>query len=126
MDIRTIFEATMETVENTVQCFIHGDMETAMRVDPLADVVHEMKNALRSRHNARLAAGECSVELGVTVTDIVTSLERIAQHCSNVAEEHIASETDTYALHQYARSMKEGNEFYKELYSEYKERFALK
>ena len=126
VDIRTIFEATMETVENTVQCFIHGDMETAMRVDPLADVVHEMKNELRSRHNARLAAGECSVELGVTVTDIVTSLERIAQHCSNVAEEHIASETDTYALHQYARSMKEGNEFYKELYSEYKERFALK
>ena len=126
VDIRTIFEATMETVENTVQCFIHGDMETAMRVDPLADVVHEMKNELRSRHNARLAAGECSVELGVTVTDIVTSLERIAQHCSNVAEEHIASETDTYALHQYARRMKEGNEFYKELYSEYKERFALK
>ena len=126
VDIRTIFEATMETFENTVQCFIHGDMETAMRVDPLADVVHEMKNELRSRHNARLAAGECSVELGVTVTDIVTSLERIAQHCSNVAEEHIASETDTYALHQYARSMKEGNEFYKELYSEYKERFALK
>ncbi|MGN0732730.1 MAG: Na/Pi cotransporter family protein [Emergencia sp.] len=126
VDIRTIFEATMETVENTVQCFIHGDMETAMRVDPLADVVHEMKNELRNRHNARLAAGECSVELGVTVTDIVTSLERIAQHCSNVAEEHIASETDTYALHQYARSMKEGNEFYKELYSEYKERFALK
>ena len=125
-DIRTIFGATMEVVEDTVQCFVHGDMEAALRVDPLVDVVHEMKKELRHRHNVRLAAGECSVEIGVTITDIITSLERIAKHCSNIAEEYIASETDTYALHEYARSMKEGNEFYKELYAEYKERFALK
>ena len=59
------------------------------------------------------------------LTDMVTSLERIAKHCSNIAEEAIAAETDKYALHQYARSMKEGNEAYKELLLEYQERFSL-
>lgn len=125
-DITIMFEATTEIVENTVQCFVHDDLNMAMQVDPLADVIHELKKELRRRHNRRLAEGNCSVELGVTLTDMITSLERIAQHCSNVAEAYIATETDTYALHEYARSLKEGNEYYKELYNDYNERFTLK
>ena len=54
------------------------------------------------------------------------SLERIAKHCSNIAEEQMASGTDRHALHQYARDVKEGNGLYKELLEEYTEKYSLK
>ena len=120
-----IFEATQEIVECTVQCFVHEDADMALRVDPLADVIGELKKIIRRNHNKRLARGECSVELGMALTDMVTSLERIAKHCSNIAEEEIAARVDQYALHQYARSMKEGNEFYKDLTETFREKFSV-
>ena len=62
----------------------------------------------------------------MALTDIVTSLERIAKHCSNIAEEEIASETEKYEMHQYVRSMKEGNEYYKDLVRNYREKYSIK
>ena len=62
----------------------------------------------------------------MALTDMVTSLERIAKHCSNIAEEQIASETEKYELHKYARSRKEENEYYKDLVLNYQEKYSLK
>ena len=124
-EIKVIFAATIEIVECTVSCFVHEDKDLAMQIDPLADVISDLKKQIRRHHNQRLAAGQCSIELGMALADIVTSLDRVAKHCSNIAEEEIAAETDKYALHQYVRSMKEGNEAYKELTLAYKEQFSL-
>lgn len=124
-EARIMFEATLEIVENTVQCFVHDDIENALHIDPLADVISSLKKQIRKNHNMRLAKGECSVELGMTLIDMINSLERIAKHCSNIAEEEIATETDKYALHQYARSMKETNEMYKEMLNEYQDKYSI-
>ncbi|MCI9229865.1 MAG: Na/Pi cotransporter family protein [Lachnospiraceae bacterium] len=121
-----IYEATLETVECTVSGFIHGDKEMAFRIDPLADVISRVKKEIRKNHSRRLEKGECSVELGMALTDMVTSLERIAKHCSNIAEAQTASETDQHALHQYARNVKERDELYKELLERYTEKYSLK
>ncbi|MDD6327871.1 MAG: Na/Pi cotransporter family protein, partial [Lachnospiraceae bacterium] len=107
-EAKMIFEATLEIVEYTVRCFVHDDMDTVLRIDPLADVIGDLKKEIRKNHNKRLAKGKCSVELGMALTDMVTSLERIAKHCSNIAEEELANGTDEYALHQYVRNLKEG------------------
>ena len=120
-----IYAAALEIVECTVSGFIHGDKEMAFRVDPLADVISQVKKEIRKNHSRRLEKGECSVELGMTLTDMVTSMERIAKHCSNIAEEQMASETDQHALHQYARNVKERNERYKELFEEYTDKYSL-
>ena len=125
-EAKLIYEATLEIVECMVSSFIHGDKEMAFRVDPLADVISQVKKAIRRNHNKRLEKGKCSVELGMALTDMVTSLERIARHCSNIAEEQMASETDQYALHQYARDVKERNELYRELLEGYTEKYSLK
>ena len=125
-EAKTIFKATLEIVECTVQCFVHEDGEVALSIDPLADVISNLKSEIRTSHNKRLANGKCSVELGMALTDIVTSLERIAKHCSNIAEEEIASETEKYEMHQYVRSMKEGNEYYKDLVRNYREKYSIK
>ncbi|MGN0319196.1 MAG: Na/Pi cotransporter family protein, partial [Lachnospira sp.] len=124
-EVKVIFDATQEIVECTVQSFVHEDSDMALRIDPLADVISGLKKQIRKSHNKRLAEGKCSVELGMSLADIINSLERIAKHCSNVAEEEIANVTDKYALHQYARNMKEGNEFYKNLLEEYNEKYSL-
>lgn len=121
----TIFDASYEILENTVACFVHEDKEMALRIDPLYEVITFLKENIRKNHNRRLAKGKCSVELGMALTDIVTSLERIAGHCSNIAEEEIAQETDRYALHYYARTMKENSEFYKEQAEAYREKYSL-
>jgi phosphate:Na+ symporter len=124
-EARLIYEATLETVENTVSGFIHEDKEMVFRIDPLADVISQVKKEIRKNHNKRLEKGKCSVELGMALTDMVTSLERIAKHCSNIAEEQMASETDQHALHQYARNVKKKNELYKELLEGYTEKYSL-
>ncbi len=121
-----IYEATLEIVECTVSGFIHGDEEMAFRIDPLADVISLVKKDIRKNHGKRLEKGKCSVELGMALTDMATSLDRIAKHCSNIAEEQMASGTDRHALHQYARDVKEGNGLYKELLEEYTEKYSLK
>ena len=97
----------------------------AFRIDPLADVISRVKKDIRKNHSRRLKKGRCSVELGLALTDMATSLERIAKHCSNIAEEQMASETDHHALHQYARNVKERNELYKELLEGYTEKYSL-
>ncbi len=124
-ETRLIYEATLEIVECTVSGFIHGDNEMAFRIDPLADVISQIKKEIRKNHSRRLEKGKCSVELGMALTDMVTSLERIAKHCSNIAEEQMVSETDQYALHQYARNVKERDELYKELLEGYTEKYSL-
>ena len=77
-EARLIYEATLETVEYTVSGFIHEDKEMVFRIDPLADVISQVKKEIRKNHNKRLEKGKCSVELGMALTDMVTSLERIA------------------------------------------------
>ena len=124
-EAKLIYEAALEIVECTVSGFIHGDREMMFRVDPLADVISRLKKEIRKNHNRRLEEGKCSVELGMALTDMVTSLERIAGHCSNIAEAQMASETDQHALHQYARNVKERNELYKELFEGYTEKYSL-
>lgn len=124
-EARLMYEATLEIVECTVSGFIHEDNETAFRIDPLADVISRVKKEIRKNHGKRLEKGKCSVELGLELTDMVTSLERIAKHCSNIAEEQMASETDRHALHQFARDVKERDELYKELLEGYTEKYSL-
>ena len=124
-EARLIYEATLEIVECTVSGFIHGDKEMAFRIDSLADVISRLKKDIRGNHSRRLEKGKCSVELGIAFTDMVTSLERIAKHCSNIAEGLTASETGQHALHQYARDVKERNALYKELLEGYTEKYSL-
>lgn len=124
-ELTTILLATDEIVERTVSCFLHDEMETAVKIDPLSDVIRSLRDTIRRNHNNRLKEGKCSVELGMSLTDILNSFGRIAGHCSNIAEEEIAAETDRYALHQYARSIKENNETYKEWTEKFRQKYAL-
>lgn len=124
-EAKIILSATVEIVEKTVYSVVHEDIEIAMKVDPLSDVISSLKDRIRENHNLRLEQGKCSVELGMALTDIVTSLERIAKHCSNIAEEELAGVNDIHTLHRLARSMRVGNEEYNEIKNDYERKYEL-
>lgn len=120
-----IFRATYEIVENAVSCFIHEDKELADKIGPLAEVISSLKDMIRKNHNRRLEKGKCSVDLGMALTDIVNSLERIAKHCSNIAREEIAVEPDRFELYKTAKITKENSEFYRKQVMLYQEKYSL-
>ena len=77
--------AVGETLEKAAACYESRSGELASQVEPLEEVVDLMRDELRSRHIERLKAGECTVELGSQFLELLINLERISDHCSNVA-----------------------------------------
>lgn len=124
-ELMVMISATQEIMDNAISSYVHDDVDLAISINPLADVISGLKKEIRKNHNKRLEKGRCSAELGIIFADTVSSLERIARHCSNIAEEVIASNIDEYNLHQYTKNFKEGNELYKEMLEEYKEKYAI-
>ena len=84
-ELNVIFSAVEEVVELAHRAFIDTDLEAAVNVEPLEEVVDDLKEALRTRHIHRLQGGTCSIEAGFVWSDLLTGLERISDHCSNIA-----------------------------------------
>ena len=84
-----------------------------------------MQNRIKSNHIDRLQNNECTIELGFILTDILTDLERIADHCSNIAGCVIEIAHNSLGMHSYTQSLKRGNEEYEELIKEYSKKYPI-
>ena len=104
-ELRTMCEAVGEALDLTVEGYVTRSVSVARTVEPVEEVVDTLKERLKSRHLDRLARNECTMQTGIPFLDIVHDLEKISDHCSNIAIYTIqlgegAEEFDT---HQYAR-----------------------
>jgi len=120
--------AILEIVDMAVDCFSRNDLDLATKVEPLEQVVDIIKAEIKNRHIQRLQSGICTIELGFILSDLLTNLERVADHCSNVAVSVI--EVERYGelnIHQYLKDVKNGQlgESFSEKYSEYLAKFSL-
>ena len=114
-----------ECLDRTVDAFLRNDPEAASKVEPLEEVVDTLKEQLRSRHILRLQHGACSIEAGFVWSDLLTSLERVADHCSNIAgciNEMTHSSLD---LHAYLGGVKSGSQTFLRDYNAFAEKYAL-
>lgn len=84
-EVDTLNRAVKEIIDRTVECYINRSTEQAAAVEPLEEVIDLMRDELRDRHIERLKKGGCTVELGTQFLEMLINLERIADHCSNVA-----------------------------------------
>ncbi len=84
-ELKIITDAVGEILANTVVCFEGGNYEKAMEIEPLEQVIDRMQELLRDKHIERLKNGSCSVESGAQFLELLINLERISDHCSNVA-----------------------------------------
>ena len=88
--------------------------------------LNDINTKIRKRHVARLQRGECTIELGFVLNDIINNLERVADHCSNIAGCVIEMEHDALDLHDYLAKLKsEENSRYTEMYNDYREKYVL-
>ncbi len=124
-ELNTMASAVEEIVDLAYTALRNSDLSSAAKVEPLEQVVDSLKNQLRSRHILRLKKGECSIEAGFVWSDILTNLERVADHCSNIAGCVIEMSHDSLEVHEYLHKIKAENPDFKEMYGEYAQKYAL-
>lgn len=108
-EIEIMSKAVIEIEGMALDSFINDDTELAMKVEPLEQVVDNLKRELRERHAKRIQQGLCTVENGMIYFDIVNSLERIADHCSNLAVCIIELSQGSFQTHRYMSEVKSKN-----------------
>lgn len=108
-----------------LEAFLQDDLTLAAQVEPLEQVVDTLKEQLRTRHILRLQRGECTIELGFVWSDLLTSLERVADHCSNIAGCVIEMAHDSLGVHEYLDGVKAGGPSFQRAYKAYAEKYAL-
>ncbi len=84
-ELNTMIAAVDEIMTCSVGAFVSGDPELARDAEPLEEVIDQIRDSLRKKHIQRLQKGSCSIEAGFIWADLLTSLERIADHCNNIA-----------------------------------------
>lgn len=123
-----ITNAVDEIIEMSIVTVAHNDLQTAIRIEPLEEVIDQIQDILKSRHIQRFKSGKCNIECGVIFLDILTNLERISDHCSNIAVYMIAKEikNDSINHHEYIEQIHKGNtpEFI-EASNEYMKKYAI-
>lgn len=125
-EISIMVSAVGEILDNALKSFCDTDMKTAFEVEPLEEVIDVLNAKIKKRHVARLQRGECTIELGFVLNDLLTNLERVSDHCSNIAGCVIEMEHDALDLHEYLNKLKsEGNSRYTDCYNSYKAKYAL-
>ncbi len=118
--------AVHETLDLTLDAVMSGDFSKAALVEPLEQVVDYLRDQIKLRHTIRLQKSLCSIELGFILSDILTNLERVSDHCSNVAGCLIEmSRHETLDIHNYLHGIREDGEEFKAKYNEYMEKYAL-
>ena len=124
-ELEVIFSAVQEVTDLAVNAFVHCDYTAANHIDPLEQVVDDLKDALRDRHIRRLQRGECSTTLGFVFTDILTDLERISDHCSNIAMSVLQMRNSNFETHSFEAELKRSDAHFSELYDAYAQKYAL-
>ena len=125
-ELAVMIRAVDEIMASALRAFCDVDMNAAFNVEPLEEVIDLINARLKKRHVARLQRGECTIELGFVLADLLTNLERVSDHCSNIAGCMIEIKHDALDVHEYMEKLKtEGNPRYTACYEAYKEKYAL-
>ena len=124
-EMEVLCGALKDVMTLTVDALRQDDFEAAANVEPLEQVIDHIKSILRNRHIARLKKGECSVEAGFIWADLLNSMERTSDHCSNIAVSILDAHEHNMDAHRQLRMMKEGNPAYFEKLDDYSRKYAL-
>lgn len=124
-ELAVISAATGEILDLALETFLHNDLTVASMVEPLEQVIDQLKEQLRTRHILRMQKGDCSIGAGFVWLDLLTNLERTADHCSNIAGCVTDAAHDNMNLHQSLRSIRNDSEDFRKQYQAYGQKYAL-
>lgn len=124
-ELDIIAAAVSEALELSTDGFIRSDASVASSVEPLEQVVDDLKEQLRTRHILRMKDGKCSSEAGFVWSDLLTNLERVGDHCSNIAGCIIDQQQHNLNLHESLNAYRRSGEVFEHQYNFYQEKYAL-
>ena len=113
-----------DILDASLSCFREDDPIAAQQVEPLEETMDCLTDEIRSRHIRRLQTGECTIQLGFVLNDLLNNFERVSDHCSNIAVSVIEERDSHIAAHAYLHDMKKNGEFAVRLQQNLK-RYAL-
>ena len=125
-EILTLAGAVGEIAALAYKAFSENDLEAAAKVEPLEQVVDDLTDHIKIKHINRLREGRCTIELGFILGDLLTNLERVSDHCSNIAGLVIEMAHSEMDIHKYLKKIKKSptSEF-NQLYESYAEKYSL-
>ena len=124
-ELRSLTGAVGEILDLSMDAFVRTDLEAAAKVEPLEQVVDDLKESMRTRHMIRLQRGECSIDAGFVWSDLLTDLERVADHCSNIAGCVLDAARNNVGLHEALREFRVDNQEFMDQYDRFAGRYAL-
>ncbi len=125
-ELTVMFRAIEDILDLTVKAFEGHDVTLARKVEPLEEVVDHLRTEMKSRHIERLQEKTCTIEQGFIFTDLLTDLERVSDHCSNIAVNLIQISDNSFENHQYLNTLKsDDNKDFIDQYKEYSIKYLL-
>lgn len=125
-ELEVLVSAVKEIVDLSFTAFRENDLEKAYLVEPLEQVIDDLKEKLRVHHILRLQQGVCSIETGFVWSDLLTALERVGDHCSNIAGCVVDMSNHDMNTHEALRSARIENESFGEQYKAFAEKYSLR
>lgn len=125
-ELAIITAAVSEILDLSVEVLVNDNIDTAKCVEPLEQVIDRLKRKIKNGHISRLRQGDCTMELGFILSDLLTNYERIADHCSNIAVCFIEITNDSFETHEYLNQVKSGEvEEFMDMYKSYKQKYYI-
>jgi phosphate:Na+ symporter len=124
-EYKTICAAVTEILDLSYCAFSKEDFISARKAEPLEQVIDIMKETLRTRHFLRLQKGECSAAAGFVWSDLLTNLERVSDHCSNISGAVLDTVDLTMNIHENQRIFRESDEEYRQQFSMFQQKYKL-
>lgn len=124
-ELKVLIGAVSEILNTAERAFSEKDLAAAAQVEPLKQVIVALKEQMRTRHILRMQQGYCSIEAGFVWSDLLTDLERTADHCSNIAGCVLDAANHGLNLHETLRAMRADDPDFRRAYGIYAEKYRL-
>ena len=124
-ELQVLCGAVEEILDLSLWAFLGQELEAAAMVEPLEQVIDRLKEEMRTRHIRRMQQGGCSITAGFVWSDLLTDLERTADHCSNIAGCILDMARQNMSLHEQLREFRNGSEEYRRKFQEFQQKYVL-
>ena len=125
-ELEVMESALREILSISVAAFVANDVQQAVRVEPLEEIIDGLCDEMKSHHVDRLQSGACTLNQGFVFNDLLTNYERVADHCSNIAVAIIELESDSFDTHEYLNSVRAmKSHSFARYYEEYQQKYHL-
>lgn len=125
-ELKVLGAALAEIITITITAFEENNLNLAKDVEPLEQVVDQLTTQIKSNHIERLQTGDCTIEMGFVLSDLLNNFERVSDHCSNIAVAMIEVAQNSFATHKYLKAVKDSdNADFSERFREYETKYRL-